>query len=83
MAVKSMPFVIQGCRLIDGNGGKPIDHATVIIEGNRIKRIARGKWIFPGRRGSLEAGGKTVLPGLIDNHVHFGVVSVSGDMRGR
>ncbi len=43
MAVKSMPFVIQGCRLIDGNGGKPIDYATVIIEGNRIKRIARGK----------------------------------------
>jgi imidazolonepropionase-like amidohydrolase len=55
----------------------------MIVEGNRIKRIARGKWIFPGRRGSFEAGGKTVLPGLIDNHVHFDVVSVSGDMRGR
>ncbi len=46
MPANGVPVVIQGGRLIDGNGGKPVDHATVIIEGNRIKRVAAGKVNF-------------------------------------
>ncbi|MEK7334268.1 MAG: Xaa-Pro dipeptidase, partial [Candidatus Binatota bacterium] len=71
MTEKKTPIVIQGGRLIDGNGGKPIDHATVIIEGNRIKRVAQGKVDFPKEARLIKAGGKTILPGLIDNHVHY------------
>lgn len=65
------PLVIQGGKLIDGNGGKPIDNATVLIEGNRIKRVAVGKIDHPVEARVINASGKTVLPGLIDNHVHY------------
>ena len=71
MTEKKTPIVIQGGRLIDGNGGKPMERATVIIEGNRIKRVAQGKVDFPKEARLIEAGGKTILPGLIDNHVHY------------
>ncbi len=71
MAATGAPVVIQGGRLIDGNGGKPVDHATVIIEGNRIKRVAVGKVDFPKEARVIDATGKTILPGLIDNHVHY------------
>ena len=71
MATKKAPIVIQGGRLIDGNGGKPVDRATVIIEGNRIQRVAQGKVDFPKEARIIDASGKTILPGLIDNHVHY------------
>jgi imidazolonepropionase-like amidohydrolase len=71
LAGEKAQIVVQGGRLIDGNGGKPIDRATVIIEGNRIKRVAQGKVDFPKEARLIEATGKTILPGLIDNHVHY------------
>jgi len=71
MATKKTPLVIQGGRLIDGNGGKPVDRATIVIEGNRITQTAPGKVDFPQESRVIDASGKTVLPGLIDNHVHY------------
>jgi imidazolonepropionase-like amidohydrolase len=71
MASKETPLVIQGGRLIDGNGGKPIENATVVIEKNRITRVAEGRVSFPKESRVIDATGKTLLPGLIDNHVHY------------
>ena len=71
MSDNKTPIVIQGGRLINGNGGRPAENATVIIEGNRIKRVASGKVDFPGEARVINAVGKTILPGLIDNHVHY------------
>jgi imidazolonepropionase-like amidohydrolase len=71
LAEKNIPIVIRGARLIDGNGGRPIDDATIVIEGNRFSRVAAGKADFPQNGRVIDAGGKTVLPGLIDNHVHY------------
>ena len=71
MATQSAPVVIQGGRLIDGNGGKPVENATVVIEGNRIKQVAAGKIDFPREAQLIDAGGKTILPGFIDNHIHY------------
>ena len=71
MATQKPPVVIQGGRLIDGNGGKPVDNATVVIEGNRIKQVAAGKIDFPREARVIDASGKTVLPGFIDNHIHY------------
>ncbi|MBI2227660.1 MAG: hypothetical protein HYU46_01010, partial [Deltaproteobacteria bacterium] len=69
MAVRML--VIQGGRLIDGNGGKPVDNATVVIEKNRITRVASGPaGEIPQEATVIDARGKTILPGLIDNHIH-------------
>ncbi len=72
MTANKTPLVVRGGRLIDGNGGKPLENATIVIEGNRIKRVAAGERVdFPKEARLIDAGGKTVLPGLIDNHVHY------------
>lgn len=71
MAGKKSPIVIQGARLIDGNGGSPVDDATIVIEGNRLARVAPGKLSLPKEARLINARGKTVIPGLIDNHVHY------------
>ena len=71
MPAKKTPIVLRAGRLIDGNGGKPIDNASVVIEGNRIKRVSQGIVQFPKEAQIIDASGKTILPGLIDNHVHY------------
>jgi imidazolonepropionase-like amidohydrolase len=72
MAEPKPPLVIQGGRLIDGNGGKPADRATVVIEKNRIQQVVSGTAVdVPKEAVVINAEGKTVLPGLIDNHVHY------------
>jgi imidazolonepropionase-like amidohydrolase len=71
MAAKNNLVVIQGGRLIDGKGGKPVENATVVIEGNRITGVAEGKVDYPREAHVVDAKGKTILPGLIDNHVHY------------
>ncbi len=68
---QQQPLVIAGGRLIDGNGGRPLDHATVVVEGNRIRRVAQGDVDYPPGASVIDARGKTILPGLIDNHVHY------------
>lgn len=71
MTVQTTPIVIHGGRVIDGNGGKPMDQATVVIESNFIRRVAPGTIDFPSDARIIDARGKTILPGLIDNHVHY------------
>ena len=72
MAEQKPPLVIRGGRLIDGNGGKPAERATVVIEKNRIQQVVAGTAVnVPKEAVVIDAEGKTVLPGLIDNHVHY------------
>jgi hypothetical protein len=71
MAAQQTPIVIRGGRLIDGNGGKPVENATVLIEGQRIKQITTEKIEVAGAAKVVDASGKTVLPGFIDNHIHY------------
>ena len=71
MAAQKPPIVIQGGRLIDGNGGKPAENATVVIEGNRIEKVSTERIDFPPEAQVIDAAGKTVLPGFIDNHIHY------------
>ena len=72
MAEQKPPLVIRNGRLIDGNGGKPVERATVVIEKNRIRQVVPGTAVdAPKEAAVIDAEGKTVLPGLIDNHVHY------------
>jgi imidazolonepropionase-like amidohydrolase len=71
MAAVKNPIVIHGARLIDGNGGHPVDNTTIVIEGTRFTRVTQEKVPFPKDARTIDATGRTMLPGLIDNHVHY------------
>jgi len=68
-------IVLRHFTLVDGTGRAPVaDQALVAVDG-------RLKWVGPDTRLKVPAGaaiedlrGKYVLPGLIDSHVHLGLV---------
>lgn len=60
-------IVIEGGTLIDGNGGTPLQDASVVIQGNRITQVGRrGQIQRPAGAREINAEGKYILPGLID-----------------
>ena len=72
-------------RIVDGNGGAPVEHGTIIVDGRRIVAVgpALNISVPPGAR-SIDEGGRTALPGLSDMHVHLtgGWDGISADMLG-
>ncbi len=66
-------IVLKG-RVIDGNGGAPLENGAVVIEGNRIKMVCRQADLpdLPDRAQVFEIEDGSILPGLIDAHVHMG-----------
>jgi len=63
---------IVGGRVIDGNGGPPLDNGVVVFRGDRIVAVGprNEAQIPPGAR-IIDASGKSVMPGLADMHVHL------------
>jgi len=63
--------VIKGGTLIDGNGGKPLKDAVIVLEGRRIKRVGSKDEIkIPPRAEVIDCPGLTLMPGLMDVHLH-------------
>ena len=72
-------------RIIDGNGGTPVEHGTVVIEGRKIVAVGPAASISISRAArSIDEGGKTAMPALADMHVHLtgGWDGISADMLG-
>ncbi|UTW55922.1 amidohydrolase family protein [Kordiimonas sp. SCSIO 12610] len=66
---------IVGGRIIDGNGGTPINDGVILIEGDRIKAVGKdGGITIPEGTKIIDADGMTIMPGLIDVHVHFDIL---------
>ena len=65
-------IILKG-RVIDGNGGAPLEQGAVVLEGNRIQRICKQSELpdCPGAQ-VYEVTDGSILPGLIDAHVHMG-----------
>ena len=65
--------LIRNGTLIDGNGGKPLPNAAILIEDNKIRAVGAENSIrLPNANfAMLDAKGGTILPGLIDTHVHL------------
>jgi imidazolonepropionase-like amidohydrolase len=64
--------VIKGGRLIDGNGGPPLDNSLVWIKNQAIEVVGRAESTrFPKEAEVVDGTGLTVMPGLIDAHVHL------------
>lgn len=69
-------LLIRNARLINATGMPPRTGVGILVRDGRIVAIAPNLTMpdVP----TLDAGGATVLPGLIDAHVHLGVVPGSG-----
>lgn len=64
---------IVGARLIDGNGGTPIENAIVLIEnGHILSAGSTDEIILPDNATIVHAEGKTMIPGLVNAHAHVG-----------
>lgn len=64
-------LALTGARIIDGNGGAPLEDAAIVIRGSEISAIGPAS-VVPANARVLDLAGKTILPGLIDAHIHIG-----------
>ena len=64
-------LVLTGGRIIDGNGGPPLEDAAIVIRDSKITSIGPD-FVVPANARILDLGGRTLLPGLIDAHIHVG-----------
>jgi imidazolonepropionase-like amidohydrolase len=70
---ESQTTVFEGARLINGEGGAPIENAAFMVEGDRFTAVGRrGGLTIPAGTARIDLSGKTVIPALIDAHVHMG-----------
>ena len=64
--------VLKGAKLIDGNGGTPVDNSALVIKGDRIHAVGKADAIaIPHGANIIDITGKTVMPGMTDMHVHL------------
>src|SRR5215469_6499670 len=84
-SASAQSIAFTNVRIVDGNGGTPVEQGTIVIDGRNIVAAGRASGISipPGAR-RIDEGGKTALPGLADMHVHLtgGWDGVSADMLG-
>jgi imidazolonepropionase-like amidohydrolase len=67
-----MTLALVGGTLIDGNGGTPLQDATVLIDGEKITAAGpAAKMPVPAGARVVDTGGKSVMPGLVDAHNHI------------
>lgn len=67
-------LVLDSCALVDLESGQVRDDVTIAIEGDRIVSVGVDGAGADSDKTRLDAGGGFVIPGLINCHVHFGLV---------
>jgi imidazolonepropionase-like amidohydrolase len=64
-------IALVGARLIDGNGGAPLENAVVLIRGDRFESVGpEGSVDVPPDAELIDLSGKTIMPPMISLHNH-------------
>ena len=75
MDTSSQKFtLLTGSKVIDGNGGIPIEDGVILMKEDEIKAVGqKGSISIPEGAdiNEIDYQGMTLLPGLIDCHVHL------------
>jgi imidazolonepropionase-like amidohydrolase len=65
-------YAIIGARIIDGNGGEPIENGVVIVSNGIITAVGTRETVkIPASAITVDATGLSLLPGFIDAHFHI------------
>lgn len=66
-------IILKNGVLIDGYGGEPLAHATVVIQSNKIIAAGRNTEVLipEDHHEVMDLKSQFILPGLIDTHVHI------------
>jgi imidazolonepropionase-like amidohydrolase len=84
-ATTATTVAITDVRIVDGNGGTPVEHGVILVEGARIAALGpMGSVAVPPGARRIEGRGRTALPGLADMHLHLlgGIDGLGFDMLG-
>jgi imidazolonepropionase-like amidohydrolase len=74
----SNAIVFEGARLIDGNGGAPIEDSAFIVENDHFTWAGRRADVQPPPGAAhVDLRGKTVMPTLTDLHGHIGFQNIA------
>lgn len=68
----SETLLLENVRLIDGNGGNPIENTKILIKDGKIAQI--GNDISEKEAKIIDLKGKTIIPALISAHSHIGTL---------
>ena len=67
--------VLRGATVVELNGGAPIKDAVVLIEGDKIVAIGSPTDVsIPSEAEIIDVTGTWLIPGLMNMHVHLGLV---------
>ncbi len=78
--------VFEGARVITGDGGAPLENATIVVTGGRIAQVGPASAVkVPAGAARVSLAGKTVMPTIVDTHVHLSTTrdALMKDLRDR
>lgn len=68
-------IALVGGSVVDLDGGAPISNAVVLVVGERIVAVGRANEVeVPPEAEVIDVGGAWLIPGLMNMHVHLGLV---------
>jgi imidazolonepropionase-like amidohydrolase len=67
-------LILQNVTLFDGSGGDLKSGMNIVIDGNKIADVLSTPWNVSSGDSVINCKGKVLLPGLIDAHMHIGLI---------
>ena len=70
--------VFDGARILDGNGGAPIENGRLVIQNGRVTAVGPAASVaMPQGAARIDVTGKTIMPAMINVHAHMGYEAYS------